>query len=846
METTGPITGEKKPMMKRLLSILLTLVLLAAPLCAPAEEAAETPAYTKAWICGAPYGYGTTASVLVLSDGTSRRGLTPEQVAEEIRFCPFDEASGLYAPGEGEPAGERAEIVSLSDTRNKYTVRMKEPGKYLLSGAAYYLLDLKTPAQAALRAELDGIVVKSTRKGDKKTAKALHDWLVSRISPVFPAEDAERLTAACGDPMNALLTGYACREAYAELNSLLLNAAGVRCLTVSGTAGEEAATWNLWRQDGAWCWTDAALDDVNDKKGAKYFALDDKAVGKDHALCASDEAFTAGMIRCAAYDALLNGTLDPAAQKVYPDELWHWNYDFLVSDGPAWVVGGSATVTFRLLTNNPAKYAKMTPEQFLEKNMEYCPWLEEEHYYYSEANVISDEMYRQAEIPPLSELVTVESAAEDLSSMTLTFRVPGEYIFFNYSPCLFYLISPDQAAPAALAAQMDKVVEKAKAAKTEKAGAKVIYDWLRSKLRYNYAAWKWEQHPDYTVRDVETAGDAVGALLYGKCVCAGYTACFCLLARQAGLMVLPQIGDVTVADDQHAWNAAYLDGEWSYTDVTWGRFAWTKERMGKDHLGDKEYIMEHYCYGSAFDLLADQSREDGMSLSVLPLSLKFLPVDIGAYGFPDKAPAFITPEVSFEGGVSVKLSQPAIIRIYRPSGTIGSAHYTDYYFTRQPAREFSTKRLKANLPVRVEITTGSDPWPSKKNAQWIILDYEKGKLVNASYRLTYPVKAGTYPGYEDSFRYLEYDADMNPVGAGWCLMHEQPAVYTTRTVKVQAFFNTEGKADRYTAEYSSNISESVYYAWEGTADGKVTALKGRPVKDPEQADPGVWEPVWFE
>ena len=146
----------------------------------------------------------------------------------------------------------------------------------------------------------------------------------------------------------------------------------------------------------------------------------------------------------------------------------------------------------------------------------------------------------------------------------------------------------------------------------------------------------------------------------------------------------------------------------------------------------------------------------------------------------------------------------------------------------------------------MEITTGSDPWPSKKNAQWIILDYEKGKLVNASYRLTYPVKAGTYPGYEDSFRYLEYDADMNPVGAGWCLMHEQPAVYTTRTVKVQAFFNAEGKADRYTAEYSSNISESVYYAWEGTADGKVTALKGRPVKDPEQADPGVWEPVWFE
>ena len=63
-------------MMKKWLSLLLALALTAAPLCAPAEEAAEVPAFTKAWICGAPYGYGTTASVLVLSDGTSRRGLT--------------------------------------------------------------------------------------------------------------------------------------------------------------------------------------------------------------------------------------------------------------------------------------------------------------------------------------------------------------------------------------------------------------------------------------------------------------------------------------------------------------------------------------------------------------------------------------------------------------------------------------------------------------------------------------------------------------------------------------------------------------------------------------------------
>lgn len=837
-------------MMKKLLSILLILVLLTVPLCAPAEEAGAAPAYVKAWICGTSYGYGSSVTVLVMSDGTSRRALTPEQVAEEIRFCPFDGASGLYAPGEGEPAGDRAEIVSLSDTRSKYTVRLKEPGRYLLSGAAYYLLDREVPAQTALRAELDGIVVKSTQSGDKKTAKALHDWLVSRVSPVFPAEDAERLTAACGDPMNALLSGYACREAYAGLNSMLLNAAGIRCLTVSGTAGEENVTWCLCELDGTWCWTDAALDDVNDKKGAKYFALDDKAILKDHALCAADEAFTAGMIRSTPYEAVAGGTVDPEQFQYFPK--FDYNLDFFVFDGPAYVVGDSATVSFRFISTIPEgeRLKGKTPMEFLKEHIYYTAWDEEGQFYHTggftpkqdEYDKTHPVVYRDPE-----ELITVEEAAEDMSSFTLTFHEPGQYTFdFMYMDSSFYLISPEQAAPAALAAEMDKVVEKAKAAKTEKAGARVIYDWLRSKLRYNYAAWKWEQHPEYTVRDMETAGDAVAALLYGKCICAGYSACFSLLARQAGLMVLPQIGDVTVADDQHAWNAACLDGEWSYTDVTWGRFAWTKERMGKDHLGDKEYIMEHYCYGSAFDLLADQSREEGGSLAVLPLSMKFLPADIGAYEFPDKAPSFITPEVSFEGGVTVKLPQTALIEIYRPGGTVGSYHYTDYYFTRKPAREFSTTKLSGNGSVRIEITTGSDFWPSKKSVQWIVLDYEKGQLVNASYRQTYPAKAGAYPGYEASFRYLGYDAEMNPVSAGWCLLHEQPVVYTTRTVIIQVFFNAEGKVEKYDAEYSSNISNNIYYAWEGTADGTVTALKGKPVEDPEQADPGLWEPVWFE
>ena len=838
METTGPITGEKKPMMKRLLSILLTLVLLAAPLCAPAEGAGETAHYTRAWVCGAAYGYDPEVSLLVLSDDPGREGLSPE----EVRFCPFDEASGLYVSGEGEPAGDRAEVVSLSGSRNKYAVRLKEPGKYLFSGAVYYLLDGDVPAQAALRAELDGALAKCARKGDKKTAKALHDWLVSRISPVFPAEDAERLSAFCGDPMNALLTGYACREAYAELNSLLLNAAGVRCLTVSGTAGEEAATWNLWRQDGAWCWTDAALDDVNDKKGAKYFALDDKAVGKDHALCASDEAFTAGMVRSAAYDALLNGTLDPAAQKVYPDNLWHWNYDFLVSDGPAWVVGGSATVTFRLLTNDPAKYAKMTPEQFLEKNMEYCPWLEEEHYYYSEANVITDEMYRQEEIPPLSELITVESAAEDLSSMTLTFRVPGEYIFFNYSPCLFYLISPDQAEPAALAAEMDELVAKAKEAKSEKETANKLFQWTCRKVKYNMPAWHAWNNPAVTARDVQTSGEAFGALLYGKAVCGGYADIFHVLMQQAGLVDFITSGNVGPEMEGHVWNVSRLDGVWYHTDPTWSRFAWTREKMCKDREVTQEQVFKGLFFGSAFDLLAGETEADRKHLAVVPLALKYLPRAAEGYGFPADLPDLIEAELATEGrGLTVTLSEAAWITVSRQDKTIVPGSGRDS--SGGAVTAFFTAKVSPRNPLRVEIRT-YDESALKKLSKPVFgetLEYEAvpGARTSAVGRYVMPCKSKDYPGYETGYRFFEYDEQKRPVSAGWHLARKGA------TLDIQVFFDAEGNAARYAGAYSCYM-ESVDTTWEALADGTVISLGGKEVKNPDKADPTLWEPIWFE
>ena len=825
--------------MKKLLSVLLALALFASLLCAAAEESAETPAektvYSKTWLCGPSYGYSTAVAVLVVTNDPARKEMTPEQVAEEIRFIPFDGDAGIYGTGNGEPAGEKAEITSLSDSRTAYTVRLNAPGKYLLSGAAYYLFDPRVPALSALRAELDGIAEGSRKNQDKQTAKALHDWLIGRVSSVIPEEDAERLGAACTDPVNALLTGYACREAYAPAYRMLLNAAGIRCLAVSGTAGEEDASWSLCRLDGTWCWTDAAMDDRNDKKGSKYLSVDDKAIGKDHALCAADEAFTAEMIRTPAIDAVLSGALDPSRLKVY--EEWDRNLDLLVSEGPAWVVGDSATVSYRLYSNHLAEYRQMTPEEFLEKTVAYAPWLEEDHFYYSDACTISEESYRYPEIPPLSEMITVEEMAEDKSSFTLTFHVPGRYILMEYFSQVFYLISPDQAEPAAMAAEMGAVVEKAKAAGTEKQAAKILFNWIRGKVKYNYPAWKPWENP-VTDRDMQTCADAVGALLYGKCVCSGYAMIYAILMQQAGLRQFFVNGFILPSNEGHAWNVNRLDGVWSQTDVTHGRFDWSHAKMSQNREYLHWKVMEGFFFGNGFDLLADEAEEDYKPLAVLPLALKHLPLDAADYGFPeisekDLISAELTP---LNQNVRVTVPKAAKIRIskWKDGKRIGTASESE-----KAVKEY-TARFTSQGSLLVEILTYDNLPKLGKPALCTVLYYTDGELTGTGARYYVPVKKNEYPGFNEySYRYYELDGQLKPLSVGWYMNDNNWDTYDIRVC-----FGADGKAERYRVNYERYYKN--VFDWEGTPEEPLTRIKDREVEDPSKEDPTRWEAIWFE
>ena len=834
---------------RRWVSLLLGLALLAALLpgvCALAEEENGTPGeetlFSRAWLCSDPYGYGTDVAVLVITNDPGRRTLSREETEAGFRYIPFDSKAGMYAPGDGEPAGDRAQIAVFSEKQRTYTVHLNAPGKYILSGAVYYLLDSGEPALREVRAELDDAVAACRKAKEAQTAKAVHDWICARVSPVLPEEGAEGLEAACGDPMNALLKGYACREAYALLNGMLLNTAGIRCLTVSGTAGEEAATWSLFKQDGQWRWTDAAMDDLMDKKSGKYFALEDKAIWKDHALGAEDRTFTEKMIRGTAIDAVLDGTLPTSLLKEYKE--WENNFDFLVWDGPAWVVGEEATVSFRLYSNRQEKYRGVKPEEILAENMRYFPFLEEDGYYYNESAVIREDMKRKPEIPAFSELVTVEEAAEDLSSFTLTFHVPGEYLFFEYFNTPFYLISPEQEAPAAMAAEMDAAVEKAKSLPTEKKTAKSLFDWIRRKVKYNYTACYWADNMDkVTDWDMQASADAINALLCGKCVCNGYAGIYSTLMQQAGIRQFFLSGVILPSNEGHAWNINKLDGVWSQTDATWNLFDQGMAQMSQKREYLHEKILKGFFFQSAFELLAEESVRP---LDLLPRYMKVLPLQAEGYGFPDISDRIRGAEIQAETipdddrkGLTLQLEKASGVRLYRvDEAKEGKAARFHLLKTNEkPVKEFRIN-VSPDETLMVELLqspNGILTRPVLSQCMYI----RDGKLSETCWRYLMLLDRKKYPDMtENSTIRYEYDAELRPLSVKWQLVDKEYSIYD-----IQVLFDAAGKVEHYTVDIDAYPSK---YKWEGTAETPLTALGLKKVQEPAKADPLKWEAIWFE
>lgn len=119
--------------------------------------------------------------------------------------------------------------------------------------------------------------------------------------------------------------------------------------------------------------------------------------------------------------------------------------------------------------------------------------------------------------------------------------------------------------------------------------ALALHDWLCDHIVYQYNQDGSDQ-------------DLYGALVKGKCVCAGYCAAYEYLLGQVGVEAETVRGDADNGSwvESHAWTKVILDGDVYYTDVTWDdqadhpdghTYAWfatTSAFMEKTHFANPE------------------------------------------------------------------------------------------------------------------------------------------------------------------------------------------------------------------------------------------------------------------
>lgn len=96
-----------------------------------------------------------------------------------------------------------------------------------------------------------------------------------------------------------------------------------------------------------------------------------------------------------------------------------------------------------------------------------------------------------------------------------------------------------------------------------------INQYLCDTIEYDMDALENAEQYDYAKTDPEFRDSftAYGALLGGRCVCAGYASAFKLLADEAGLESIVVTG-MLEGTMSHAWNKVKIDGKWEVIDAT--------------------------------------------------------------------------------------------------------------------------------------------------------------------------------------------------------------------------------------------------------------------------------------
>ena len=126
---------------------------------------------------------------------------------------------------------------------------------------------------------------------DYEKALIAHDYLVDSCR--YDMDDLTVMEWENHIAYGALAEGSCVCQGYAEAFKLLMEAAGVECITVTGEAGGDSHMWNCVQLGGQWymmdlTWDDPVMDDGSDLKLYDYFNVTSAQLAQDHQWEAAD------------------------------------------------------------------------------------------------------------------------------------------------------------------------------------------------------------------------------------------------------------------------------------------------------------------------------------------------------------------------------------------------------------------------------------------------------------------------------------------------------------------------------------------------------------------------------
>ena len=834
-------------MYKRVISFFLVFVLLAALLPAGFASAAEEAAAEYGNYITGPRIVRSAASVSVMLTGAKRDAKDPEAWKKEIRVFALDPATGLFENGEGREPAEETKWLKWREDGYGYSVQLLRPGKYLLSGVPYYVLDPALESHAVLLDELEAAVDKCHAKTEKTTGTNLYKWMQKRVKAAVPEELAE----ACRDPLNALLTGYASPEAYAPLLCMILSMEKIRAIPVDGKKtdknGETDWVWDVCELDGEWLYADPALDAGK----TAYFAKDEAAMKKDHILSEEAEVFVERFLRSAYVDVLLRNDyeLEPRLRHANGNE--GYGVGLLFIDGPLYSLGPSDTVTMHFYRNyddsdfRPKSSGDGWQQDVLNAFFyQRLDWNTQFKYFYDPLPKNEKDYSRSRDIRAGRD-VEILSYNPETNTVTAKFIRPGLYKFIDEGD-YFCVLDPEDPEQAEMGQLLDEARDTVKGS-TDRETAKLLQDWEASKLKYDYEAYrliqKWcyglinpgagEEYTDEVGMQEDASQDAFSGLISGCSVCGGYSNLYSLLLRNAGIPAFQVGGYLKSRHMGHAWNILRLEGKWLYADPTWddrGKtsstkyFAGTHAQYAKHHdeFGGKDSFIAELFENNVYEVMAHRfDTRYGLKLE-LPEVLRALPGDVSGYPFPRKDPVFfkfakftIDDDHIEYGFGSSKVAIATCKRNMRGEGweTFDDdvvrqiPVWQDYKFFKGMIFEMKVQDYPGN--------TRPDKKPSiRQEYVWARTVLEEAKL---SY--TVPMKRNEIRGYsEKSNRTFTYDPDMNKKAMSWELEKDGSVLTVT------AQFDESGKTDRVRVLLTPPTGGNGI-GWETDRAGRITWLR---------------------